>query len=67
MIVDMTCASYNGVATSSTSSTTMEFLIGAVFRSVEVEHCLHSISALIIFYFTRSLAVQSLEGADLHP
>ncbi|MFZ1138428.1 MAG: TetR/AcrR family transcriptional regulator [Candidatus Sulfotelmatobacter sp.] len=32
-----------------------------VFRNVDVEHCLHSISALILFYFTRSLAVQSLQ------
>jgi TetR/AcrR family transcriptional regulator len=31
------------------------------FRDVDVEHCLHSISALIVFYFTRRLSVQALE------
>jgi TetR/AcrR family transcriptional regulator len=43
-----------------------EGISAGVFRNVDVEHCLHSISALIIFYFTRSLAVQSLEGAKPH-
>ena len=38
-----------------------EGISAGVFRNVDVEHCLHSISALIVFYFTRSEAVQSLE------
>ncbi len=34
------------------------------FRDVDVEHCLHSISALIVFYFTRPLSVQTLERGE---
>ena len=34
------------------------------FRDVDVEHCLQSISALIVFYFTRRLSVQMLEGRE---
>jgi len=34
------------------------------FRDVDVEHCLHSISALIVFYFTRSSSVQALERGE---
>jgi TetR/AcrR family transcriptional regulator len=35
------------------------------FRDLDVEHCIHSISALVVFYFTNNLAVESLEGVDL--
>ncbi len=34
------------------------------FRDVDVEHCLQSISALIVFYFTRRLSVQALERGE---
>lgn len=34
------------------------------FRDVDVEHCLHSISALIVFYFTRGSSVQALERGE---
>ena len=37
------------------------------FRDLDVEHCIHSISALVVFYFTNNLAVESLEGVDLCP
>ncbi|HWR16077.1 MAG TPA: TetR/AcrR family transcriptional regulator [Terriglobales bacterium] len=37
------------------------------FHDVDIEHCTHSISALIIFYFTGNLAVESLEGAQVRP
>lgn len=37
------------------------------FHDVDIEHCIHSISALIIFYFTGSLTVESLEGAQARP
>lgn len=34
------------------------------FRNLDVEHCAHSITALIIFYFTGNLATQFLGGAE---
>jgi len=34
------------------------------FRNIDVEHTLHSISALIVFYFTRRLSVQALEHGE---
>lgn len=37
------------------------------FYDVDIEHCLHSISALIIFYFTGNLAVESVERVQVHP
>lgn len=36
----------------------------AAFRDVDVEHCLHSISALIVFYFTRGSSVRALERGE---
>jgi AcrR family transcriptional regulator len=37
------------------------------FYDVDIEHCVHSISALITFYFTGGLTVESLEGAQVRP
>jgi TetR/AcrR family transcriptional regulator len=37
------------------------------FHDVDIEHCIHSISALIIFYFTGNLTVESLEGVQVYP
>lgn len=37
------------------------------FHDVDIEHCIHSLSALVVFYFTNNLAVESLEGVDLCP
>ena len=37
------------------------------FHDVDIEHCLHSLSALITFYFTGNLTVESLEGVQIHP
>jgi TetR/AcrR family transcriptional regulator len=37
------------------------------FHDLDIEHCIHSISALIVFYFTNNLAVESLEGVELCP
>jgi TetR/AcrR family transcriptional regulator len=34
------------------------------FRNLDIEHCAHSITALIIFYFTGNLAIQFLGGAE---
>jgi TetR/AcrR family transcriptional regulator len=34
------------------------------FRDVDVEHCLYSISAVIVFYFTRGSSVQALERGE---
>ncbi len=34
------------------------------FRNVDVEQCIHSLSALIIFYFTGSLTLESLDGIE---
>ena len=34
------------------------------YRNVDVEHCVHSISALIVFYFTRRSSVQALEQGE---
>ncbi|MFY9912514.1 MAG: TetR/AcrR family transcriptional regulator [Candidatus Sulfotelmatobacter sp.] len=41
-----------------------EGMAAGVFRKVDVEHCLHSISALIVFYFARGAAVRSLERGE---
>ena len=35
------------------------------FHDLNIEHCLHSISALIIFYFTGNLTAESLEEVQL--
>lgn len=37
------------------------------FHDVDIEHCIHSISALIIFYFTGNVTVESLEGVQVYP
>ncbi|MGB8064144.1 MAG: TetR/AcrR family transcriptional regulator [Candidatus Sulfotelmatobacter sp.] len=37
------------------------------FHDLDIEHCIHSLSALVVFYFTNNLAVESLEGVDLCP
>jgi TetR/AcrR family transcriptional regulator len=37
------------------------------FHDLDIEHCTRSISALIVFYFTSNLAVESLKGVDLCP
>jgi len=37
------------------------------FHDLDIEHCIHSISGLIVFYFTNNLAVESLEGVELCP
>jgi TetR/AcrR family transcriptional regulator len=37
------------------------------FRDLDIEHCIHSISAVIVFYFTNNLAIETLEGVDLCP
>ncbi len=37
------------------------------FQDLDIEHCIHSISGLIVFYFTNNLAVESLEGVELCP
>ncbi len=44
-----------------------EGITGGDFRRVDVEHCVHSLSALIIFYFTSNLTVQSLDGIEACP
>ncbi len=37
------------------------------FQALDIEHCIHSISGLIVFYFTNNLAVESLQGVELCP
>jgi AcrR family transcriptional regulator len=37
------------------------------FQDLDIEHCIHSISGLIVFYFTNNLAVETLEGVELCP
>ncbi len=44
-----------------------EGIASGEFQDFDVEHCLHSLSALIIFYFTGNVAVESLEGVQLYP
>jgi len=34
------------------------------FRDLDIEQCIHSLSALIIFYFTGSLTLESLDGIE---
>lgn len=37
------------------------------FNEVDVEQCIHSISGLIVYYFTNNLAVETLEGVEVCP
>jgi AcrR family transcriptional regulator len=37
------------------------------FRDMDIEHCVQSISALILFCFTGNLTVDSMEGTHIHP
>src|SRR6202161_374557 len=37
------------------------------FNELDVEQCIHSISGLIVYYFTNNLAVETLEGMELCP
>lgn len=37
------------------------------FRDLDIEHCVHSISALIVFYFTSNLAMEFSESVELSP
>jgi hypothetical protein len=37
------------------------------FNEVDVEQCIHSISGLIVYYFTNNVAVETLEGVKVCP
>ena len=44
-----------------------EGISGGEFNELDVEQCIHSISGLIVYYFTNNLAVETLEGVELCP